>query len=234
MTRQLRNGITATMVPGPLGGPGIATPDFESVLAALERFDPAIPWEAARRIVLPMLQRRRAHPFDTSGNVAVTLPPGLVVGFGLDLGPAVAFVGAAQLESWAIGPADLVAAALDNVRARASGIRPHSSTPAAIDGMSLEVLQSGMGIASVLLLVPETLTRILGPGPKVLGAPMRDVLLALPPDTAASAAAWITREFATADPNGLDLGVFRLDGGTVSKIWSDGPGESDPGGSMLH
>ena len=233
MTRRLRNGITATMVPGPSAGPGIATPDFESVLAALERFDPAIPWEAARRIVLPMLQRRRAHPFDISRNVTVTLPPGLVVGFGLDLGPAVAFVGASQLESWGIGPADLVAAALDNVRARAGGIGPRNVVPAAVDGMSLDVLQSGAGIASVLLLVPETLARILGPGQKLLGAPMRDVLLALPPDTPVSDAAWITSEFASADPNGLDLGLFRLDQGKVTKLGS-GQGKPSPGGLMMH
>lgn len=116
-------------------GPGIETPDLESVLLAMERFDPTAPWDAVRPTLLPMLPRSRAHSFDTSHHVRVTLPPGLAVGFGLDLGPAVAFVGEDQLEPWGIGPADLVAAALDNVRARASTLSSRDFVSAIDDAL---------------------------------------------------------------------------------------------------
>lgn len=206
------------MIPGPAAGSGIVTPDLQTVLCALERFDPAAAWNVISSTLLPMLPRSRAHPGDTSELVRVTLPPGLVVGFGLDLGPAVAFVGKGQLEPWGIGPADLVATALDNVRARASALSSRDLVSGAIGEVPVEVLQSGASIAAALLLAPDELVRLLGPTPKLLAAPMRDVLLIMPDDIEIDAAAWIAAEFARQDPNGLDLGLFRSANGAVAQL----------------
>lgn len=164
------------MIPGPVVGPGIETSDLESVLRALERFDPAASWDAVRPTLLPMLPRSRAHPSDTSGHVRVTLPPGLVV----------------------------------------------------------EVVQSGAGIAAALLLVPDELARLLGPSPRLLAGPMRDVLLVLPDDIETDAAAWIAEEFASLDPNGLDLGLFRFEHGSVAKLAPDRRNEPIPTPWMMH
>jgi len=219
--------MTATMIPGPVAGPGIATADLDSVLGALEGFDPGIPWEAARGSVVPMFPRRRGHPFDTANHVRVTLPPGLVVGFGLDLGPAVAFIGEPQLAGWGIGPADLVAAALGNVHERARSIPLRDRAAIPVDAVPVEVIQSQVGVAAALLLVPDELARLLGPGPKVLAAPMRDVLLVMPDGIEPAEADWISEHLASLDPNSLDLGLFRYRQGSVARL-ERGLGDEGP------
>jgi hypothetical protein len=77
------------------------------------------------------------------------------------------------------------------------------------------MLQSGTGCASALLLVEDELRRILGPGPQVVIAPMRDLLVALPVDAEAEFVAWLNDELASMDPNGLALEAFILGEGPL-------------------
>ena len=85
----------------------------------------------------------------------------------------------------------------------------------AIDGVPVCVLQSGVGCASALVLVPDELERIFGGEPQCLIAPMRDLLISLPGDTDRSFAAWLNDEFSEMDPNGLALDAFVLEAGVL-------------------
>jgi hypothetical protein len=165
--------------------------------------------------VIPILPRRRPMPPQAGEPFRVTLPPGIPTGFGIDIGPAFLVVGESLLASWSIGPADLVATALANLRARMQPLRPRDLVRQSLDGIPVRILQSGLGCASALVLVPDELRRILGPDPQLLIAPMRDLVISMPPDTDRAFAAWINDEFAEMDPNGLALDAFTLDGGEL-------------------
>ena len=145
----------------------------------------------------------------------VTLPPGIPTGFGIDIGPAFLVVGESLLGTWPIGPADLVATGLENLRSRMRPVRPRDLVRQSIDGVPVRMLQSGVGCASALVLAADELARIFGGAPQCLIAPMRDLLVSMPPDTDRSFVAWINDEFAEMDPNGLALDAFVLEDGTL-------------------
>ena len=84
-----------------------------------------------------------------------------------------------------------------------------------IGDVPVTLVQTRLGIAASLILVPECLERLLGPGPHLLLAPMRDILIALPPDVDREFAAWLADEWEALDPNHLHLGGFRYGRGTV-------------------
>jgi hypothetical protein len=193
-------------------GNGMVQATPESVLRAMGGLPPDLEWPEMAPNVIPILPRRRAMPPGTGEPFRVTLPPGIPTGFGIDIGPAFLVVGESLLASWPIGPADLVATALENLRARMRPVRPRDLVRQAIDGVPVRVLQSGAGCASALVLAPDELRRIFGREPQLLIAPMRDILIAMPPDTDRAFAAWINDEFAEMDPNGLALDAFVLDG----------------------
>jgi hypothetical protein len=188
-----------------------ATP--QAVLRAMGSLPPDLEWPVMAPNVVPILPRRRPMPPAAGEPFRVTLPPGIPTGFGIDIGPAFLVVGRSLLETWPVGPADLVATALENLRDRMRPVRPRDLLRESIDGVPVRVLQSGVGCASTLVLVPDELRRIFGAGPQLLIAPMRDLLLSLPPDTDRAFAAWLNDEFATVDPNGLALDAFELDEG---------------------
>jgi hypothetical protein len=145
----------------------------------------------------------------------VTLPPGIPVGFGIDIGPAFLVVGETLLATWQIDAADLVATALGNLRTRLREVRPRDLVAQEIGDVPVRVLQSGLGCASALVLVPDELERVFGAGPQLLLAPMRDLLLSMPPDVDRRFARWLQDEFSEMDPNGLELDAFVHEGAVV-------------------
>jgi hypothetical protein len=200
-TRDLGNGVVQ------------ATPD--AVLRAMGGLPPDLDWPSMAPAVIPILPRRRPMPPQAGEPYRVTLPPGIPTGFGIDIGPAFLVVGESLLEGWPIGPAELVATGLGNLRERLRSVRPRDLVRQSLGGVPARVLQSGAGCASALVLVPDDLERIFGPDPQLLIAPMRDVLIGLPVETDRSLAAWLNEEFASMDPNGLALDAFVLDDGTL-------------------
>jgi hypothetical protein len=196
-------------------GNGVVQATPEAVLRAMGGLPPDLEWEAMAPGVIPILPRRRPLPPQAGDPFRVTLPPGIPTGFGIDIGPAFLVVGEGLLASWPIGPADLVATALDNLRDRMRPIRARDLVRQPIDGVPIRVLQSGAGCASALVLLPDELQRIFGDGPQALIAPMRDILISVPADTDPAWLAWINDEFAEMDPNGLALDAFRLEGGDL-------------------
>ena len=169
-------------------------------------------WEVLAPNVIPILPRRRPLPPQAGEPFRVTLPPGIPTGFGIDIGPAFLVVGTSLLSSWPIGPADLVATGLENLRSRMRAVRTRDLVGQDIDGIPVRVLQSGVGCASALVLVPDELTRIFGVEPQCLIAPMRDLLISLPSDADRAFVAWLNDEFSEMDPNGLALDAFVLEG----------------------
>ena len=169
-------------------------------------------WEELASHVIPVLPRRRPMPAEAGEPFRVTLPPGIPTGFGVDIGPAFLVVGPSLLAGWPVGPADLVARALANLRDRLRPVRPRDVFRQSIDGIPVRILQTGVGCASALVLLPDELRRILGPDPQCLVAPMRDLLVSMPRDVDRSFAGWLNEELASMDPNGLALDALVLDG----------------------
>ena len=193
-------------------GNGVVQATPEAVLRAMGGLPPDLDWDVMAPNVIPILPRRRPMPAMAGEPFRVTLPPGIPTGFGIDIGPAFLVVGSSLLETWPIGPAELVATALDNLRARVRGVRHRDLVCQSIDGVPVRVLQTGVGCASALLLAPDELVRVFGSQPQCLIAPMRDLLVSLPPDADRAFVAWLNDEFSEMDPNGLALDAFVLEG----------------------
>lgn len=190
-----------------------ATPD--AVIRAIGGLPPDLDWAAVAEGVIPILPRRRPMPPLAGEPLRVTLPPGIPTGFGIDIGPALLVVGTSLLESWPIGPADVVARSLENLRDRLRPVRARDLVRETVDGVRVRMLPSGAGCASALVLVPDELQRILGPEPQCVIAPMRDLLISMPADTDRAFVAWLNEEFASMDPNGLALDAFALERGVL-------------------
>jgi hypothetical protein len=142
----------------------------------------------------------------------------MLVGFGIDIGPALTMVDANQLERWGVGLDTLAAQALDNVRRLAARCDPRTVVRDAIDDVPVAALTTRHGIAAALLLVPDALPRFFGPGPMLLLAPMRDLVLAIPSGVDRQFAAWLAEEWEAMDPNHLHLGGWRFEAGALSPV----------------
>jgi hypothetical protein len=213
--RRSGKGLDVEILPGPPLGPGVVTADYATVLAAMEQFDPEMPWKKARARILPMLPRVRPLPGPELALARAMLPPGILVGFGIDIGPAITFVGASLLDRWRVDVLTVVAASLANLRRLALECDRNAVIQDRIGDVPVTLLQTRLGIAASLILVPECLDRLLGPGPHLLLAPMRDILIALPPDVDREFAAWLAEEWEALDPNHLHLGGFRHEQGRI-------------------
>ena len=216
LVHRLADGGRVEVFEGPVPGSGVEVADLETVLAALEGFDAGMSWKKAREQVLPMMPRVRPLPTPELELVRAMLPPGILVGFGIDIGPAITFISTELLRRWRIDSASLAGAALGNLRELARECGPADALHDHIADVPVSVVQTGRGIAASLLLVPDCLERVLGRGERLLLAPMRDILIALPPDVDRTFAAWLVDEWEAMDPNHLHLGGFRYRAGTVA------------------
>ena len=193
-------------------GNGVEVATAEAVMRAMGSLPRDLDWAELAPFVIPVLPRRRPFPAQAGEPFRVTLPPGIPTGFGIDIGPAFLVVGQQLLAGWEVGPADLVARALSNVRERLRPVRPRDLFTQPMDGVPVRVLQTGVGCASAMVLLPDELRRIFGEAPQCLVAPMRDLLISMPADVDRRFAGWLTDEFSSMDPNGLALDAFVLDG----------------------
>jgi hypothetical protein len=214
--RKLPDGRRIEVFDGPPVGPGVVVADVESVLAALQGFDPEMPWKKARSQVLPIMPRVRPYPTPELDMVRAMLPPGILVGFGIDLGPALTFITTGLLDRWRIDRASLAASALSNLGRAARQCSPDDVLHDQIAEVPVSIVQTGRGIAASLLLVSDHLERIVGAGDRFLVAPIRDILIALPVNVDREFAAWLANEWEALDPNHLHLGGFRYEAGRVS------------------
>jgi hypothetical protein len=194
----------------------VVVADVAAVMAAIEAVDPEAPWQDVARDLRPALPRRRALPPGTEDLPEQVYPPGIRVVLGLDIGPAMLFVGHEQLASWGVGADHAFGRALANVRGRVARRRTFGLVYEPICGVPSLAFQSREGWASALLLMPDELCRVLGERDGLVVAPMRDLIIHLPPDADPLLAHLILAEFAAADMNALDLPPFRLIDGQLA------------------
>lgn len=186
---------------------------------ALERVDLGVGWDHLAPSVLPLLPRRVPSPIRAGAPLQALLGPGIVVGFGIDFGPAFATVTRDLAARWGVADADVVAKALENVRGLAAELPPRTVKRVDLDeGVVVHILQSGAGWASALLVLPDLLSRFFGPGPHLVGAPCRDVVMAFAEDTALDLVFDLVENLAWADPVGLVPACFRHVGGQLEPV----------------
>jgi hypothetical protein len=187
---------------------------LDEVLRAIDRLPIDLDWALIAPNVVPLLPRRRPMPH-AGEPLTVLLPPGIMTGFGVDAGPAVMHVGRETLGAWGVDAAEVAARALGNVRLRSESLRPRDLHRDAVDGIRIRVLQTGEGIASALLLVPDELVRLFGEADQWFIAPMRDLVVSVDGDADPAFVAWLDDELAALDPNALAVEPFVLAGGQL-------------------
>lgn len=198
--------------PDAVVGPDVAVPELEDVIRAIEMAPHGDDWDALSRIVVPVFPRVRPHPRGTPPPLTAILSPGVVVGFGADIGPAFMTLNDPQLETLGVKKADVIAKALGNLLARADTLDRESVMHGAVADVPIAVLQSGVSIGSTLVLAPDQVRRLFGPVPMLFIAPMRDLLIGFPADVDGELAAWVFEEIADQDPNCLAPVAYRFDG----------------------
>ena len=186
----------------------------ERLMAGLPRFDPDAPWDTAAPMVLPVL-RRVWQPTDASP-VHIQVPPGIPTGFGIDFGPAFSHVTAELVERWGVDPATLLGVALENLRRRVVE-EPPVVQRITSGGVDITAIQ-GQGWGSSLLLLPDVLRTVIGDVPRVLLAPVRNTIVALPESVEAHIAVDIWEAIAAGAHDELDVDPLRWTGRTVVAI----------------
>ena len=106
--------------------------------------------------------------------------------------------------------------ALVNLERRAVQVEPGAVVRERVDATPVVGLQTGLSIASALVLVPDQIGRIFGHDPRLFVAPMRDVLLGFPVDANPDIAVSLYEEIASQDPNCLGPVAFSYDGERVT------------------
>lgn len=200
---------------GPPTGPDVRSASLDEVLASLDELGPDLEWQDLAPRILPLFDRVRPFPPGLPEHTLVTVPPGIPIRLGIDIGPAFAYVTPEMVDRWSLSSADVAACALANLHARATEVQPAEVVWGDIDGVLTGWLQTDLGIASTLVLAPDELGRIVGTEPRLLVAPMRDLLIALPPDEP-KLATWLFSEVASQDPNHLHPRLFEFDGRGVT------------------
>ena len=194
----------------------VTTADVAEVMAAIEAVDLGAPWDEVAPNLRLALPRRRPLPPGTDDLPSQIYEPGIRATLGLDIGPAMLFVGQAQLEGWRVTADHAFARALSNVKDRVRRRRQFALIHERICGESTVAFQSREGWASSLLLLPQELCRVLGQRDGLLVAPMRDLVMLLPLEADPLLAHLILEEFAEADMNALDLQPYTLVDGRLT------------------
>lgn len=195
-------------------GPNLIGATPEEVMAALDELPDDFHWPEMAPAILPIFERVRPYPAGYPPRVETIVPPGLKISLALDIGPAFAHVTAEMLERWEVSLADLTAIALANVHDRAAQVQPADVYWGPVGDVQVGALQTGRSIGSTLVLAPSELARLFGRDPRLLIAPMRDVIFGLPPGED-ELAAWLFHEIAAEDPNHLRPLLFAFDGQSV-------------------
>jgi len=198
------------------GQPMILGPTRAEVRSAVESLPEDLPWDEMSSRLRPMFVRRRPMPPGAEHPVTFNVSPGLTVALGVDIGPAFLYVGGGVLSGWPVTADEAFERAMANLRATVEAERYHEMEYGTVADIPIWWYQSHGGLASGLLLLQDELMRRYGDDPRLLIAPMRNLLLAAPFDADRELVEWLRDEIAFEDPNGLDLPVFALIDGRLS------------------
>lgn len=193
---------------GPEPGPDIVSASIDDVMAAIESVPQGLEWADLADRVIPVFQRVRPYPPGMPEPIRVVVPPGLSVGFGVDIGPAFLGVHTDILDGWPVTAAELLERALANLARRMAAVSRNELIHGSVGDVPIRALQASSGCASTYVLLPEPLRRIFGTEPQLLIAPMRNLLVSMPLETDREFAAWLFDEFSAQDPNGLAPAAF--------------------------
>jgi hypothetical protein len=127
------------------------------------------------------------------------------------------FVTEGQLKGWGVSAERAFLRALANVKSRVRRRQQFALIHERILDVPTVAFQSREGWASTLLLLPAELTRVLGHRDGLVLVPMRDLILLMPLDADPDVALLVLDEFAEADMNALDLPLFALRDGRLSR-----------------
>lgn len=195
----------------------------KDILDAIERVDLERPWPQIGESLLPVLQRRRPLPPGGDPPLRRRYPPGIEVGFGMDIGPAFMHVTDRLIEGWGVTVVEVADRAVSNVRTLAAGKDIHALFCDSVDGIPTRAFQSREGWASTLVLLPNEFGRRFGDDPALVLVPMRDVIFTMPIDTNRDLAGWFLDDLRSMDPNALEVpllawtaGAFRFDAGLAA------------------
>ena len=195
---------------------------FDRVLAAAGSLDLDAPWPDVASRILPILRRIR-HPYPPEATpLHIFVPPGVWTGFGIDFGPAITHVTSSLVERWAVDHPTLLGTALENLRAL-TVVEPPRVEQIHPEGVETIAVQ-GQGWGSALILVPDVLRPILGDLPRLLLAPVRNTLIALPEDVDPDLAFRLWDAIAEGCHDELDLNLLRWTGTTVVADGDDAVG----------
>ncbi len=172
-------------------------------------------WDDVADEILPVFERARPFPFEMGPAARAIVPPGVTIGFGVDLGLAFARVAAAHLEGWPVDLTGLTDRALRNLRKRTRHARDYDLVEGPVGGVPTVAFQSRDGWASTAILVPDAIERLFGRRPALFIAPSRDLLVGLPLDVDLEFATWLAEEFEASDPNALRLEAFEWRAGAI-------------------
>jgi hypothetical protein len=162
---------------------------------------------------MPLLKRVR-HPFPAeAAPIHLRVPPGVLTGFGIDVGPAWAHVSHDLMVRWDVDEATLLGTALENLRQRIVSEPPRVERATFADAAAIVIQAQGWG--SALILAPDRLASILGDRPLTLLAPVRNALIALPEDVEMDLAVAVWDAFAEGCADELDIDPLRWTGSGV-------------------
>ncbi len=197
-------------------GNGIVGPSREQVRSAVDALPADLSWDELADGLRPVFIRRRPLPPGVERPLTMRRPPGVDVALGVDIGPAFMYVGRGMVDSWSVSFDEAFERAMGNLRASVAAERFVEMEYESLDGVPFWWYQSTGGLASGLLLLEEELANRYGPEPRLLIAPMRNLLLAAPFDADRSLVGWLRDEISQDDPNGLDLPILALIDGRLS------------------
>ena len=195
----------------------VSTAPVDEVVNAIESVDLKATWSEVAPNLRIALPRRRPLPPGTDDLPTREFAAGIRAVLGLDIGPAMLFVADEQLAGWGVSAERAFEQALANVRARVAARNQFALIHERIADVPTLAFQSREGWASTLLLLPDELTRVLGDRNGLVLAPMRDLIVCLPLDAEREFARYLLDEFAAVDMNALDLPLFALVDGHLSR-----------------
>jgi hypothetical protein len=197
-------------------GSDIVGPTRKAVRKAIEDLPEDLSWDELSSNIRPVFVRRRPLPPGAEKPLAQFIAPVGEVAIGVDIGPAFMYVGESVLERWSKTFDEAMEVALVNLRAAFEAEKFVEVEYGVVADVPVWWYQSTGGLASGLLLVEPELVKRYGDEPRVLAAPMRNLLLAAPFDADRELVAWLRDEIAAEDPNGLALPLFALVDGKLT------------------
>jgi len=194
----------------------VVGPSRAAVIAAMDSLPNELAWDDVAHQLRPMFVRRRPMPPGSDRPLTFRVSPGINVCLGLDIGPAFLYVGSHVLAEWPVTGGEALEQAMVNLRAMVANERYVEMEYGTVADVPVWWYQSHGGLASGLLLLEDELALRYGDEPRLLVAPMRNLLLAAPFDADRDLVAWLRDEISFEDPNGLDLPIFALVDGRLS------------------